>query len=204
MAKLAAVTSCRRLATEHVPQAAPLRYKPSGLSKRQSWEELWGHELRDDLRGVAVPDNRPEPPRFTSADLVRSFYWKQRGKFDFPNERFSSFGSSIAALSPTTLLGWAGWDARERSQVLLDILETESHAHTHRPEAALPLLSALAEVLPWVTAVDRGLGPVTPSDDDEQLREGYTRRLARLGLSTEDVSSWRPAAPRRGRPRKGA
>ncbi|MFF9778708.1 BREX-2 system adenine-specific DNA-methyltransferase PglX [Streptomyces sp. NPDC013978] len=191
------------LATEHVPQAAPLRYKPSGLTKRRAWEELWESQLRDDMRGRVDTAASQEPPRFTSADFLKSSYWKQRGKFDLPNERFTSFGSSIAPLSSTTLLGWAGWDARERTEALLDILEAESHAHAHRPEFALPLLSALAEVLPWLTAVDRGLGPVMASDDDERLRESYTRHLARLGLSPENVRSWRPAAPRRGRPRKG-
>ncbi|SFM99766.1 Methyltransferase domain-containing protein [Streptomyces sp. cf124] len=192
------------LATEHVPQAAPLRYKPSGLTKRRAWEELWESQLRDDMRGRADTAAPQEPPRFTSADFLKSSYWKQRGKFDLPNERFTSFASSISSLSSTTLLGWAGWDARERTEVLLDILEAEAHAHAHRPEFALPLLSALTEVLPWVTAVDRGLGPVRASDGDEQLRESYTRHLARLGLSVQDVRSWRPAAPRRGRPRKGA
>lgn len=120
-----------------------------------------------------------------------------------PIERFISFASSVTSLSPTALLGWAGWDAQERAQVLLDILERESHAHAHRPESALPLLSALAEVLPWVATVGRGLGPVMASEDDEQLWEIYTRCLARLGLSAEDVGSWRPASSRRGRPREG-
>ncbi|MGW1669392.1 BREX-2 system adenine-specific DNA-methyltransferase PglX [Streptomyces sp. NPDC002324] len=191
------------LATEHVPQAAPLRYRPSGLAKRRAWEELWESQSRDDKRGHADTTDVPEPPRFTTADYLKPSYWKQRGKFDLPNERLISFGSSITPLSPMTLLGWAGWDARERAQVLLDILQTESHAHAHRPESALALLSALAEVLPWITAVDRGLGPVMASDDDERFREGYARHLTRLGLSAADVTSWRPAAPRRGRPRKG-
>ncbi|WEH17282.1 BREX-2 system adenine-specific DNA-methyltransferase PglX [Streptomyces sp. VNUA24] len=191
------------LTTEHVPQAAPLRYRPSGLAKRRTWEELWQAQAREDERGPVDARDLPEPPRFTTVDFLKSSYWKQRGKFDLPNERLVSFGSSIAPLSSTTLLGWAGWDARERAQVLLDTLETESHAHAHRPESALPLLSALAEVLPWVTAVDRGLGPVTASDGDERYRRSYEHHLDRLGLSAEDVTSWRPAAPRRGRPRKG-
>ncbi|MFE4990493.1 BREX-2 system adenine-specific DNA-methyltransferase PglX [Streptomyces mirabilis] len=197
------------LADEQVPQAAPLRYKPSGLNKRRRWEELWEAQRHTDSSST-TEDRRerggldeavPVPPRFTSADFFKSSYWKQRGKFDIPNERFTSFPSSVAPLSPSTLIGWAGWDARARAQVVLDLLEADAHAHAQRPESALPLLRALAEVLPWVRA-GHALDPASPLDDDEALSHAYEHHITRLGLSTEDVSSWRPPAPKRGRPRK--
>jgi hypothetical protein len=193
------------LADEHVPQAAPLRYKTSGLRKRQQWEELWKAQRQDDRRGLGDSDVRhPIPSRFTPVDFFRPSYWKQRGKFDIPNERFISFGSSVSPLSPTTPISWAGWNAHERALVICDLLEADSHAHAHRPESALPLLTAFAEVLPWAAAPAHELAPTTPSDDGEALRRTYEQHLTRLGLSTRDVSSWRPPAPRRGRPRKGA
>ncbi|MGC9541970.1 BREX-2 system adenine-specific DNA-methyltransferase PglX [Streptomyces sp. UG1] len=191
------------LADEHVPQAAPLRYKASGLGKRQKWEELWEAQRQEDRRGPVGSDVRRElPPRFTSADFFRLSYWKQRGKFDIPNERFVSFGSTVSPLSPTTPIGWAGWNAHERAGVVLDLLEAESHAHAHRPESALPLLRALADLLLWVTSYDDGPAPGSPPDEST-LRHVYEEHLLRRGLSAEDVSSWRPPAPRRGRPRRG-
>jgi len=192
------------LTDEHTPQAAPLRYKPSGLAKRSHWEELWEVQRRDDRQGYSEEEEpRPVPPRFTSADFVRPSYWRQRGKFDIPNERFVSFGSSASRLSLTTAIGWAGWSANERAQAVLALLDADSHAHAHRPEAALPLLRALADLLAWIRVPDDE--PQADVEANENvLRHLYTQHLARLGLSAEDVMSWRPAAPKRGRPRKGA
>ncbi|CAM5514444.1 BREX-2 system adenine-specific DNA-methyltransferase PglX [Streptomyces canus] len=191
------------LSDEHVPQAVPLRYKASGLRKRQEWEELWEAQRREDRRGVVDSGVvRELPPRYTSADFSRLSYWKQRGKFDIPNERFVSFGSAVSPLSPTTPIGWAGWNAHERAGAVLDLLEAESHAHEHRPESALPLLRALADLLPWVTAHRDGLSLGSPSDEGP-LRHVYEEHLLRRNLSAEDVNSWRPPAPRRGRPRRG-
>ncbi|MGW0575656.1 BREX-2 system adenine-specific DNA-methyltransferase PglX [Streptomyces sp. NPDC002920] len=190
------------LADEHVPQAAPLRYKASGLVKRRLWEELWEAQRRADGQGLAdtgVPHD--VPPRFAAVDFLRPSYWRQRGKFDVPNERFVSFAPTASPLSPTTTIGWAGWNAYERASVVLDLLESDAHAHTQRPESALPLLGALAELLPWVAEYER-----RPDQDhaveEGALRRAYHERLARIGLTEEDVNSWRPPAPRRGRPRR--
>ncbi|WDV53132.1 BREX-2 system adenine-specific DNA-methyltransferase PglX [Streptomyces coeruleorubidus] len=193
------------LADEHVPQAAPLRYKASGLAKRRVWEEVWESQRREDAQEF-VADGRHSGtvlPRFTSGDFLRPSYWRHRGKFDVPNERFVSFASSASLLSPTTPVGWAGWSAGERASVVVDLLEADSHAHAQRPEAALPLLKAFAELLPWVMALDDG-SSAGPTPDGEALKHAYDEHLTRLGLSDEDVDSWRPPAPRRGRPRKGA
>ncbi|MFG3021807.1 BREX-2 system adenine-specific DNA-methyltransferase PglX [Streptomyces sp. NPDC048254] len=191
------------LVDEHVPQATPLRYQASGLRKRTRWEELWETQRRDDREGNADEAPSPAPPRFALADFMRTSYWRQRGKFDIPSERFVSFASSASPLSLTTTIGWAGWSAYERARAVLDLLDTDSHAHTHRPESALPLLRAIADLLPWVPAPTDEPGAGTETDG-MLLRRVYTEHLARLGLSAQDVMSWRPAAPKRGRPRKGA
>jgi hypothetical protein len=191
------------LADEHVPQAAPLRYKTSGLAKRRVWEKVWEVQRREDEQEFVadVRHSIPALPRFTSGDFLRPSYWRHRGKFDVPNERFVSFASSFSPLSPTTPIGWAGWTADERAVVVLDLLEADSHAHTQRPESALPLLRAFAELLPRVTA--HGDGHAEPTTDGELLQRAYSGHLTRLGLSADDVDSWRPPAPRRDRPGKG-
>ncbi len=190
------------LADERVPQAAPLRYKTSGLAKRRDWEKVWEVQRREDAE-ESVADVRhvgPDLPRFTSGDFLRPSYWRHRGKFDVPNERFVSFASSFSPLSPTTPIGWAGWTTDERAVAVLDLLEADSHAHAQSPESALPLLRAFAELLPWTTA--HGDGHAEPSGDRELLQRAYSGHITRLGLSAVDVDSWRPPAPRRGRPRK--
>ncbi|MFE2420297.1 BREX-2 system adenine-specific DNA-methyltransferase PglX [Streptomyces hokutonensis] len=193
------------LADEHVPQAAPLRYKASGLAKRHEWGRVWEAQRREDREGPAGNAPRPiaDPPRFTSADFLRPSYWQHRGKFDVPNERFVSFPSSASPLSPNTPIGWAGWSGDERTSAVLSLLEADSHAHGQRPESALPLLTALADLLARVTAPgDAYRTGRTP--ERETVEDTYNAHLTVLGLSTEDVNSWRPLAPRRGRPRKDA
>ncbi|MDQ0775363.1 hypothetical protein QF026_003829 [Streptomyces aurantiacus] len=194
------------LADEHVPQAAPLRYKASGLAKRRAWEEMWEAQRREDLQEFAddVRHSTPVPPRFTAADFLRPSYWRHRGKFDISNERFVSLASSASPLSPTTPIGWAGWSTSDRALVVLHLLEADSHAHAQHPELALPLLRAFAELLPWTAAGFAELAPPMSSEDGEFLRYTYEAHLTRLGLSAEDVNSWGPPAPKRGRPRRGA
>lgn len=191
------------LADEHVPQAAPLLYRATGLHKRAEWEQLWVVQRQKDRRGAVDHDADREqlPPRFTSADFFRPSYWRLRGKFDVPSERFISFGSSVSPLSPTTPIGWAGWTAHERAEAILALLESESHTRSHRPESALPLLRALADLLPWATPDGDGIIPGSPSDAGA-LRQAYEEHVLRRSLSPEHVSSWRPPAPRRGRPRR--
>ncbi len=143
------------LADEHVPQAGPLRYRAAGLAKRSRWEELWKAQRRADAQGLAdtgtsdTNSSDTVPPRYLLADFLRPSYWRLRGKFDVPKERFVSFPSATGPLSSSTVLGWAGWSSRERASAVLDLLETETS--TDRPEQALPLLSVLAELLPWTT-----------------------------------------------------
>ncbi|MFH8467586.1 BREX-2 system adenine-specific DNA-methyltransferase PglX [Streptomyces sp. NPDC017991] len=194
------------LADEHVPQAAPLRYKASGLAKRRAWEEMWEAQRREDQQGLAddVYHSTPAPPRFTAVDFMKPSYWRHRGKFDIPDERFVSLASSASPLSPTTPIGWAGWSADERAAVVCRLLEADSHAHAHHPESAVPLLRAFAELLPWTAAVTPDTAPSPPLEDSESLRHTYAQHLTRLGLSAEDVDTWRPPAPKRGRPRRGA
>ncbi|WBO65022.1 BREX-2 system adenine-specific DNA-methyltransferase PglX [Streptomyces camelliae] len=182
------------LADEHVPQAASLRYKPSGLAKRRVWQGVWEAQRREDQARLVHAERGhsiPVPPRYASTDFLRPSYWRHRGKFDVPGERFVSFPSSASPLSLSTPIGWAGWTAGERATVVLGLLEAEHHAHAQRPESSMPLFGALAELLPWVTE---------PMGDS--LRRAYDENLSRMGLSAADVDAWRPPAPRRGRPRK--
>src|SRR5690606_8975491 len=106
---------------EHVPFLAALRYKPSGLKKRADWEHVWDLQRQED----AIPDGYeknlfrdaiPVPPKYTSADFLRTSYWQARGKLDVPKERFISYGTTNTATPD--LYGWAGWDHREQAMAI--------------------------------------------------------------------------------------
>ncbi|MEV2278788.1 BREX-2 system adenine-specific DNA-methyltransferase PglX [Nocardiopsis sp. NPDC049922] len=186
------------LQAEHVPSAAALRYKSSGLRKHAEWTRLWESQWRGS-HGL------PVPPKFVSADFLRPSYWANRGKFDLPNERFVSYTPSTSPmLSPTSVLGWAGWDAYERAWVLVNIIDDHLAPPTATTESVIPLLAGLAEVLPWVDRVGAGIGPVHAPPDSSWPRRRFEGFLERLGLSEETVTTWAPPPPRRGRPPKRA
>ncbi|MFI7359719.1 BREX-2 system adenine-specific DNA-methyltransferase PglX [Streptomyces avidinii] len=186
------------LLDEHVPVAAALRYKPSGLRKQGDWMALWDLQVQEEATQANLPI--PMPPRFTASDFLKPSYWRQRGKFDIPNERFTSYLPPFSALAATTVIGWAGWDAEERAQVLFGLLDSGMSTLADNPESALPLLAALQETLPWVPRTGQGLGPLEPSDAYPEMRAAFTRFKDALGIDSEEVAAWRPPAPKRGRP----
>ncbi|MET8980636.1 BREX-2 system adenine-specific DNA-methyltransferase PglX [Streptomyces sp. NPDC004539] len=190
------------LTDEHVPLAGPLRYKAAGIDKRLRWEKSWDAQRRDDEQGIAEKEVRHShivPPRYAPSDFLRLSYWRQRGKFDVPSERFVSFPLVTGPLSPATVLGWAGWSGPERALAVLDLLDVDSL--TRRPEHALPLLSALAEAL---SQAAEPAGEPVRTPDRALLLGAFYDHVARLGLSVQEVREWRPPAPKRGRPRRDA
>ncbi|MFI5758610.1 BREX-2 system adenine-specific DNA-methyltransferase PglX [Streptomyces sp. NPDC051569] len=193
----------------HVPAAPPLRYKESGLAKRSDWEAAWERQWASGQGGDGTTDRQEQtdptlfvPPRYTSADFVKPSYWQQRGKHDVPNERFASYLPPFSPLSSATVLGWAGWDAHETAQVLLDLVESGAHADAGGLESMFPLLAALQDILRRVQRTEADLGPTVPSGSYQVYEETFRRHVVRLGTSQAEIAGWRPPAPRRGRPRK--
>ncbi|MFD3775417.1 BREX-2 system adenine-specific DNA-methyltransferase PglX [Streptomyces sp. NPDC058612] len=184
---------------EHVPFLPALRYKPSGLKKRQDWEHVWDLQRQED----AAPDEPakrkirdaiPVPPKYTSADFLRPSYWKARGKLDVPKERFISYGQTNA---PTPdLYGWAGWDHREQAYAL-DAYIASHEALTS--EELTPFLAGLLELQPWLEQwhdefdANFGASPAAFFRGDRQMVQGEH------GLTDDDLREWRPAATTRGR-----
>ncbi len=106
--------------------------------------------------------------------------------------------------APTSMLGWAGWDACDRAWALVDIVERNLAPPQAPTETVVPLLAGLAEVLPWVDRVGAGIGPRRAHGDGAELGRRFADYLNRLGLTEDGVTAWRPSPPRRGRPPKRA
>jgi hypothetical protein len=185
------------IADEHVPYLAALRYREAALTKRADWDRVWQQQrdedqLRADGDAAAADklrDNIPNPPKYTSADFLKPSYWRHRGKYDVPNERFISYPRPGG---PTTdlLVGWAGWTPAERAQVLADL----TMPGRSDPQAAVPLLAGLWEALPWVDQWSPGASA--------PYRAHLDTRLGQLDLTEQELVDWRPPPPKRGRPRK--
>ncbi|MFE9965439.1 BREX-2 system adenine-specific DNA-methyltransferase PglX [Streptomyces sp. NPDC005525] len=184
---------------EHVPFLAALRYKPAALKKRADWEHVWDLQRQED----AAPDEPakrkirntiPVPPKYTSADFLRTSYWRARGKLDVPKERFISYAR--ANVATPDLYGWAGWDHREQAIALDTYIATHEGLTT---EDVAPLLAGLLELQPWLDQWHNEPDPLfapTPAkffEGDRQMEQG------KHGLTDDDLSAWRPAAATRGR-----
>ncbi|SNY85946.1 hypothetical protein SAMN04244553_3797 [Nocardia amikacinitolerans] len=183
---------------EHVPFLAALRYRPSGLKKRKDWEHVWDMQRQED----AMPDGHeknkfrdsiPVPPKYTSADFLRTSFWQARGKLDVPKERFISYGATNVATPE--LYGWAGWDHREQAMAIAIYLAE----HSLSTEEITPFLAGLLELQPWLdqwhNEIDPnyGIAPSTFLSGDRRTMQGEH------GLTDDDLRNWRPQPATRGR-----
>ncbi|MEU1548793.1 BREX-2 system adenine-specific DNA-methyltransferase PglX [Nocardia sp. NPDC005745] len=185
------------ITSEHVPFLAALRYKPSGLKKRADWEHVWDLQRQEDAapdEGAKrkIRDSIPVPPKYTSADFLRTSYWQARGKLDVPKERFISYGNMNTATP--ALYGWAGWDHREQAQALATYFTGQSLD----TKDLTPLLAGLLELQPWLDQWHNEFDE-NYSGSPAAFFAGYRRQLqGEHGLTDDDLRAWRPLAATRG------
>ena len=91
---------------EAVPFLPILRYKPTGLRKREVWERTWDLQRQQDA-GKDVGEI-PVPPKYATADFLKTDFWRLRGKLDVPKERWISYPHCSTESDPTLVVGWAG------------------------------------------------------------------------------------------------
>jgi hypothetical protein len=192
------------VANEHVPHLAALRYKDSGLAKRADWEHVWELQRQED----ALPDEAakkafrkkiPVPPKYASADFVKTSYWRHRGKLDVSKERFISYPGSSRDGDPSLLIGWAGWDHREQAQALSTLVVAREQEDGWDADRLLPLLAGLREVLPWVRQWHGEFDPVWGESPADTYTGFLSETAGRLHLTDEAMTSWRPVKATRGR-----
>ncbi|WP_030521126.1 BREX-2 system adenine-specific DNA-methyltransferase PglX [Nocardia rhamnosiphila] len=190
-------TLVKLLADQPVPYLAALRYKESGLRKRAEWERVWDMQ-RDEDAGLIKATDIPVPPKYTSADFLKTSYWSHRGKLDVPKERFIAYPDAGRDTDPTPLLGWAGWNHAQQGLALATIYAwRESEG---MPLASLvPVVAGIAEVLPWVKQWHSGVDPNLGVDLAEYLSAQLAEKAAAVGAPVQDLAAWRPEKKTRGR-----
>ena len=210
---------------ESVPLLPVLRYKPSGLRKREEWEKTWALQRQEDAidARTKLPKDHPEhlteldakalkkkqvgnipvPPKYTSADFLKGDYWRLRGKLDVPKERWVSF-PHCEGPDGTLVVAWAGYDhlqlARAISAYYVDVQERLGGRDDPR---LVPLLACLIELLPWLKQWHNEIDPEfgVPMGD---YFEGFIQEEARqLGKTVPEIKAWEPAAYRSPLPKVG-
>ena len=184
------------IGAEHVPFLAQYRYKPSGLDKRRQWERTWDLQREEDATGERL--DIPVPPKYASADFLKTTYWRHRGKLDVPKERFISYpGASPDSDRDSLLIGWAGWDHREQAAALIGLITDREGTDGWETERLMGPLAGLLEIMPWVR---QWHGEVIP-EFGQSWAEAYDTFLAsqreQRGLTEEDLRTWTPPRIRR-------
>jgi hypothetical protein len=214
---------------ESVPFLPVLRYKPSGLRKREIWERTWELQRREDAIDAEVEgtisrraDETPEPfqerlaaeqrrrkreeigdipppPKYTSADFLTSTCWRLRGALDVPKERFISYPFCLLDADPSLLIGWAGWDHLQQAKALAAWYTEAVEQEGWSVERLKPLLAGLSELIPWLKQWHNELDPEFHEHMGDFFETFLQGQLQLYGLTREDLRDWTPPAPRRPR-----
>ena len=217
---------------ESVPFLPVLRYKASGLRKREVWERTWELQRREDAIEAEVaaslgqrPDETaeqfqarlaaeqrrrkqaelgdiPPPPKYTSADFQTSGFWRLRGPLDVPKERFISYPCCSREADPALVVGWAGWDHLQQARALAAWYTEVVAQEGWSAERLTPLLAGLAELVPWLKQWHNAIDP----DYHERMGDFFETflqgQLQQHGLTHEDLEHWQPLAARHTRGRR--
>lgn len=174
---------------EAVPLLPILRYKPAGLRKREVWERTWDLQRQQDA-GKDVGDI-PVPPKYASADFLKTDYWRLRGKLDVPKERWVSYPHCSTDSDPTLVVGWAGWNHLEQATAIVSYYDARKR-EGWTAERLKPLLAALDQLLPWI----HQWHPEIDAEYGETAGQSFQHMLEsdahELGLTLEDVRQWTP------------
>jgi hypothetical protein len=152
----------------------------------------------------SIPDD-PEiavPPKYTTADFVKTDYWRLRGKLDVPKERWISYPHCATEHDPSLVVGWAGWNHLQQATALIAYYDARKR-DGWTPNQLMPLLAGLDQLLPWIhqwhPEIDKEFGETAGQSYQTMLEHDAHE----LGLTLEEIRQWTPpVATRRTRNRK--
>ena len=216
---------------EAVPFLPVLRYKATGLRKREVWERTWELQRREDAidadvaatltrqldesaerfqARLATAQRRrkqeelgdiPPPPKYTSADFLNTTCWRLRGPLDVPKERFISYPGCSRAHDPALVIAWAGWDHLQQARALAAWYTELVEQEGWVVERLTPLLAGIAELIPWLKQWHNDIDP----DYHERMGDFFEiflhGQLQQCGLTREDLKHWTPPTRNRTRGR---
>lgn len=214
---------------EAVPFLPVLRYKASGLRKREIWERTWQLQRREDAidaevaasmhqhagetaeqfqtrladeqrrRKRAEVGDIPPPPKYTAADFQHSTYWRLRGPLDVPKERFISYPFCARDADPTLIVAWAGWDHLQQARALAAWYTEVAAQEGWSVERLKPLLAGLAELIPWLQQWHNDLDPEFNERMGDFFDVFLQGQLHQHGLTRDDLERWTPPTIRHAR-----
>jgi hypothetical protein len=181
---------------EAVPLLPILRYKPAGLRKREVWERTWDLQRQQDA-GKDVGDI-PVPPKYATADFLKTDYWRLRGKLDVPKERWVSYPHCSTESDPTLVVGWAGWNHLEQATALTAYYDARKREGWDAKRLT-PLLAGLDQLLPWIHQWHPEVDPEYGETAGQSFQHMLESDAQEIALTLEDIRQWTPPEKKGGR-----
>ena len=174
---------------EAVPFLSALRYKPTGLRKREIWERTWDLQRQQDA-GKDVSEI-PVPPKYVSADFLKTDFWRLRGKLDVSKERWVSYPHCSTDSDPTLVVGWAGWNHLEQATALIAYYDARKREGWDAKRLT-PLLAGLDQLLPWIHQWHKEIDAEFGETAGQSFQTMLEHDAHELGLTMEDIRNWTP------------
>ncbi len=148
----------------------------------------------------------PVPPKYISADFLKTDYWRLRGKLDVPKERWVSYPHCSTDSDPTLVVGWAGWNHLEQATALVAYYDARKR-EGWSAERLTPLLAGLDQLIPWIQQWHREVDPEYGDTAGQSFQHMLESDAHELGLTLEVIRNWTPpekvSKARAGRKKKG-
>jgi hypothetical protein len=135
----------------------------------------------------------PVPPKYTSADLLKTDFWRLRGKLDVPKERWISYPHCSTDSDPTLVLGWAGWNHLEQATALVAYYDARKR-EGWTAERLKPLLAGLDQLIPWIHQWHPEIDPEYRETAGHSFQHMLESDAHELGLTLEEIRNWEPPA----------
>ena len=187
--------------SESVPYLPNFRYKPAGLRKREVWEKTWELQRKEEA-GENVGDIKV-PPKYTTGDFQKTDYWRLRGKFDVPIERWISFPHCETEGDPSLVVGWAGWNHLQQGTAIVAYYDARKN-EGWTAERLTPLLAGLDQLLPWIHQWHPEIDPEYNETAGTSFQTLLESEAQELGLTLEQIRSWTPPAKKKATKKKAA
>ena len=185
--------------SESVPFLPVLRYKASGLRKREVWERTW-ELLRKEDAGEHVGETKV-PPKYAATDFMRSEYMRLRGALDVPKERWICFQHCETNSDPSLVVGWAGWNHLQQATALVAYYDARKREGWDAKRLT-PLLAGLDQLLPWIHQWHPEVDPEFGETAGQSFQTMLEHDAHELGLTLEDIRAWEPPKGNKGGRRK--
>jgi hypothetical protein len=168
------------------PQPSALSPQPSALSLQPS-----AFSLQPSAFSLQPSEDIPVPPKYATADFLKTDYWRLRGKLDVPKERWVSYPHCSTDSDPTLVVGWAGWNHLEQATALIAYYDARKREGWDAKRLT-PLLAGLDQLLPWIHQWHPEIDKESGQTAGQEFQSVLESDAHEIGLTLEVIRNWTP------------